>query len=338
MGFWCDIAFIRLGFRFECRQSVKLPAYKGSAFRGAFGHALKRVACALRQADCADCLLRHSCVYNYVFKTPPPPDSRRLRLYPSAPHPFILRPPLEPREHYAPGDHLEGELILIGRAVSYLPYFVYALEVLGERGLGRGRGRCSLVQVQELNRTGAAVKEIYQAADGTLISTEGRAWQETIAAGHQLPNFPVDVELDLLTPLRLKFKEKLIEKLELHHLIRNLLRRLASLAYFHCGLDPDSFDFKGCIQAAEAVAVKRRHCSWQDWARYSSRQQERMLFGGIVGQVSFSEVPSHLLSLLLLGEQLHVGKTASFGLGQYRITSVRTPDQELDLWFNGVTS
>jgi hypothetical protein len=46
-----------------------LPEYKGSTFRGAFGHALKRVVCALRREDCADCLLRDKCVYAFVFET-----------------------------------------------------------------------------------------------------------------------------------------------------------------------------------------------------------------------------------------------------------------------------
>jgi len=35
-----------------------LPYYKGSTFRGVFGHALKKVVCALRRQDCYGCLLR----------------------------------------------------------------------------------------------------------------------------------------------------------------------------------------------------------------------------------------------------------------------------------------
>lgn len=337
MSFWLDIPFVRLGFRYECRTSVKLPAFKGSTFRGAFGHSLKRVACAQRNATCNNCLLRHDCVYSYVFETPPPPDSHRLRLYPAAPHPFILRPPPELREDYAVGDYLDGELLLIGRAIAYLPYFVYALEILGDQGLGRGRGRCALVNVQELNRAGASVKEIYRSADGILTATTGQAGRETSALAQQLPASPVEVDLHLLTPMRLKFNGKFLATLEFHHLIRNLLRRLASLAYFHCQLDPESFDFKGCIRAAEQVAVSRRHCSWQEWARYSSRQRERMLLGGIIGRMSFSKVPAPLLSLLLVGEHLHVGKVASFGLGQYRITGLRTTDQKINGWLRGLT-
>ena len=45
-----------------------LPEYKGSTFRGIFGHFLKRVVCALKQQECADCLLREKCVYFQVFE------------------------------------------------------------------------------------------------------------------------------------------------------------------------------------------------------------------------------------------------------------------------------
>lgn len=319
MSFWNHISFTRLGFCYECRESIKLPAYKGSAFRGAFGHALKRVACALRHANCADCLLKHNCVYAYVFETPPPPDSRRLRLYPAAPHPFILRPPPELRETFTAGDCLTGELILIGQAVAYLPYFVYALQLLGEQGLGAGRGRLDLIQVRELNRAGEAIKDIYRAAEGVITAPEGQAGQETRQAGERRPQFPVEVELQLLTPLRIKAAGKFVKHPEFHHLIRNLLRRLSSLAYFHCQLDPEDFDFKGCIRGAEAVRVRACQCHWQEWPRYSQRQRERMLLGGLVGHLSFAAVPPLLLSLLQCGEQLHLGKAASFGLGQFRI-------------------
>ncbi|MBM4288825.1 MAG: hypothetical protein FJ135_11930, partial [Deltaproteobacteria bacterium] len=88
MSFWSQIPYVRLAYTYECQEELLLPAFKGSALRGAFGHALKKVTCVQRRAACDDCLLRATCVYLYVFETPPPPDSRRLRLYPAAPHPF----------------------------------------------------------------------------------------------------------------------------------------------------------------------------------------------------------------------------------------------------------
>ncbi|MGQ9921964.1 MAG: CRISPR system precrRNA processing endoribonuclease RAMP protein Cas6, partial [Desulfobacca sp.] len=118
----------------------------------------------------------------------------------------------------------------------------------------------------------------------------------------------------------LKYQGRFLERLEFHHLIRNLLRRLASLAYFHCGLDPEVFPFQEAIRTAEQVQSTLSQLQWLDWERYSSRQQTRMLMGGLVGTIQFRQVPPLFLSLLRTGEHLHVGKMASFGLGRYELT------------------
>ncbi len=319
MSFWQEIPFVRLAYTYRCQEELHLPRYKGSALRGAFGHALKKVTCALRRASCTECLLRQSCVYVYVFETPPPPGSRRLRLYPAAPHPFVLRPPADPRLRFAPGEALSGELLLIGRAIDYLPYFVYTLEVLGQEGLGRGRGRAELVEVRELDRRQQPVGEIYAATTGLLTAPTQAARRQTKAAAAQSPHQALDLSLEFLTPVRLKYQGRFLERLEFHHLIRNLLRRLASLAYFHCGLDPEAFSFKETIAAAEIVLSSSCQLQWLDWERYSSRQQSRLLMGGLIGKIQFREVPPPFFSLLLTGEDLHVGKMASFGLGRYEM-------------------
>ena len=326
MDFWQKIPFVRLAYTYRCQEELHLPPYKGSALRGAFGHALKKVTCALRRAACTDCLLRRSCVYVYVFETPPPPGSQRLRLYPAAPHPFVLRPPLTAQQRFEPGARLSGELLLIGRAREYLPYFIYTLEVLGHEGLGRGRGRAELVEVCELDRQQPA-GDIYSAATGLLTAPTGAAWRQTNAVAGQPPTRSVDLSVEFLTPVRLKYQGRFLDRLEFHHLIRNLLRRLASLAYFHCGLDPEEFNFKEAIAAAEKVISTFQQLRWLDWERYSSRQQSRLLMGGLVGQINFQQVPPQFLPLLLCGEQLHVGKMSSFGLGRFEV--------QLDSQYNG---
>ena len=61
-----------------------------------------------------------------------------MRKYPSAPHPFILLPPLEDDRVDEPGERLEFGLTLIGKAIDFLPYFIYTFEELGNMGLGSG--------------------------------------------------------------------------------------------------------------------------------------------------------------------------------------------------------
>ncbi len=59
--------------RFIAQEPLRLPAYAGSAWRGAFGHALKRLVCVTREPRCPDCLLYRSCTYPCLFETPPDP-------------------------------------------------------------------------------------------------------------------------------------------------------------------------------------------------------------------------------------------------------------------------
>lgn len=59
-------------FSLTATDTLNLPEYKGSTLRGGFGHAFRKVVCTFRGKQCDDCLLRHRCVYSYVFETPPP--------------------------------------------------------------------------------------------------------------------------------------------------------------------------------------------------------------------------------------------------------------------------
>ena len=78
-----------------------------------------------------------------------PPHSRvqqQLRTYGDVPRPFVIDP-LDTRGEYRQGESFAFRLILIGRAIDYLPYFLVSFRELGEIGMGKGRGRFQLTQV-----------------------------------------------------------------------------------------------------------------------------------------------------------------------------------------------
>ncbi len=126
------------------------------------------------------------------------------------------------------------------------------------------------------------------------------------------------ITISLLTPLRLRFDGHITDKIEFHILIRNLLRRISSLSYFHCG-EKFKADFKSLIEKAGAVKMIKSGTHWFDWKRYSTRQEEWMLLGGVMGMVSYEGDLTEFMPLLKLGEYVHVGKGTSFGLGKYEI-------------------
>ena len=363
-------------FRFTicAKEHIRFPTYKGSAFRGGFGYAFKRVVCVTKNRECDDCLLKQKCIYSYIFETPPPQDTEMLRLYPKVPHPFVIEPPITEKQTFEPGEEFSFHLILIGQAIDYLPYFIYTFTELGKQGIGQGRGKYDLLHVEGMDLGNEAiqiydhktqtltshypiihahqlnshstvpvsspceredfvvmVRQAHHARRYTLSLSKGQPndeggvknsatmssckWEkETLKAN----NHTNHLTISLVTPLRLRFDGHITDKIEFHVLIRNLLRRISSLSYFHCG-EKFQVDFKGLIEKARTVNQIASDIHWYDWKRYSTRQEEWMSLGGVTGTVLYEGDISDFMLLLRLGEYAHVGKGTSFGLGKYEI-------------------
>jgi CRISPR-associated endoribonuclease Cas6 len=315
-------------------EPLILPPYKGATLRGGFGYVFKRVVCAIKNKECADCLLKEKCIYSYVFETPPPSDTKIMRKYKSAPHPFVIEPPADKRRGYKPGDEIQFGLTLIGRAIDYLPYFIYTFDELGKIGIGKGKAKYELKEVR------CDGKQIYDAETKTLKPFK------TSSLDVGIPTFPHSggfaeakekgpacrpsgrgkggffnkrLTLNFLTPTRILYDGRLTLDLEFHILIRNLLRRLSLLYYFHCNGDSSEWDFKGIIEQSKEIKVKEKNLKWYDWERYSGRQETRIKMGGFFGEITFEGDINPFMPLIKAGEVLHVGKGTGFGLGKYRI-------------------
>lgn len=306
-------SFSHFVFEMEALDVLQFPVYKGSTLRGAFGHAFKRVVCTLRKNSCADCLLKQRCVYCYVFETPPPDGSEMMNKYTAAPHPFVILPPTEDKCIYRPGENFNFQLTLIGKAGEYLPYFIYTFNELGKRGIGKYRGTYNLKKVTKAD-TGAEVYDgqgkIHQSAYETT------SWDEIIDDDKICQTG--ELTLRFHTPTRIRYSEDLVLDLEFHILMRNLLRRISLLSYFHCGRRLD-LKYRELIKGAKNIRIKKRSLKWIDWERYSNRQQTRMKLGGFVGDITFGGQLGKFLPYIILGQHIHVGKGTSFGLGKYEI-------------------
>lgn len=293
---------------FRADSPVHLPPYPGSSWRGAFGHALKRALCVTRAPVCAECALWRSCGYAYVFETPPPAQSEKMRKYPAAPHPFVLDLDLQGGA-LAPGATYELGFTLIGRGNQHLPYMLHALEQAGTQGVGHGRGRLSLEQVEQLD------------TDWTAIYRPGERCEPRPVAIPAIPSIPSGVRLILETPLRLKRDAGIVGARDFSFgaLFANLLRRISMLTYFHTDT-PLETDFAALTRAARAVTHAEAHLHWFDWTRYSSRQKREMALGGLLGEVTLDGASLEpFWPYLWLGQYVHAGAVTSMGLGRYRL-------------------
>lgn len=304
--------FYKYRINLKAKELIHLPPYKGSALRGVFGYALKRVVCAIKNSKCDTCILRLKCVYSSIMETPIPEDHPYNRKYKKAPHPYIIVPPLTRRQYFKPDDLMSFEIVLIGKASEYLPYFVYTFTEMGRIGIGKGRGKFEVESVEALDLDGT--KMIYNSTDKLLRPSENRL-DYTCFMNEGLESDEITIFFE--TPVRIKEHDKLSKDIHFNLFVKRLSERVFLLAHFHCGAEMG--DFEGFTKGSEDVTTIRNKLRWVDWERYSTRQETKMKFGGWIGEITYKGDFQKYRPILKLGEYLHVGKATTFGLGKYRI-------------------
>ncbi|MCZ2408054.1 MAG: CRISPR system precrRNA processing endoribonuclease RAMP protein Cas6 [Burkholderiales bacterium] len=296
----------RLQFTVRVNAPLQLPAYAGSMLRGAFGHALLALAPLPHHAD-QPCALQTTCPYCQVFATPALP-AHSLQKFSHMPHPYVVEPPTGGAQRLQAGQTFTFGLVLIGKALAHLPTIVQAWERALRVGLGVQQTPCTLLNVSE---------EI--SGKRFLEKREQLSIQE-----QSIPPAPAlgrHATLHFYSPLRLQVQGKPAKASELtaRNLLITLARRWQLLQDVHLGAQAPQQDFARLAPLAEGLALDGRALRWFDWGRFSQNQQQEMKFGGLLGSLQLQGDLTPFADLLHLGQWLHVGKNASFGLGGYRL-------------------
>jgi len=294
------------------KKELILPQYKGSLLRGLFGHALKKVICPQRAFSCDDCEVRCACAYSLLMATPIPEDHPHAGKYRYPPRPYVIEPPLTEERYFNPRSLLSFEIVLIGVANEYLPYFIHAFLEMGRRSANGNM--FEVLSVVTLDLEGKEVALVFS-RDDKSIRAPGRKIEYHLFLGKEAGSDTVTIVLE--TPLRIKEDERLSRTAPFYLLVERLSERAFLLSHFYCGAAMGNF--KEFAQDAGKVETVESLVRWVDWERYSSRQKTRMRLGGIVGSITYRGDFRKYLPLLHLGEHIHVGKAATFGLGKYRV-------------------
>jgi hypothetical protein len=132
----------------------------------------------------------------------------------------VIEPPDDFRRRFSPGERLSFRLMLVGRAIHFLPYFVFTFTELGRTGLGPEHGQYCLQEVYEEGLD--AERQIYSGADGVLHETTGCVTARDLAADES----PVNrFTIHFLTPTRIYTDGRVRAKITFQDLVRALLRR-----------------------------------------------------------------------------------------------------------------
>lgn len=285
--------------------------FNGSMIRGTLMQEVRELVCTTSQSDCSGCPVAEECVYHRLFE-PQSNDADSHTRGQDVPRPFVIDSTNIPNQTFHTGDSISFSITLLGRALAALPFFVYAIHRMGERGFGLHRARFRLREVRDrLNR-------------GSLIFTDQDRELLTPEAAPLLIDDPISVKperirIRLLTPFFTKSRKVVVREPDFYHFIRVGVTRLELLhRYFADGEFP--WPARDLIRQARDVQRLSHTYHWQGQKRYSSRQDLVLKIGGVVGDAIFQGDLAPFMPVLRALKIAHLGKSAAFGLGKIDVT------------------
>ncbi|MHB2148279.1 CRISPR system precrRNA processing endoribonuclease RAMP protein Cas6 [Calditrichota bacterium LG25] len=291
-------------FALKAESNFFLPAFKGATFRGKFGNVLKKVICFNLRIDCDHCSFTNRCPYIYLFMTRYSNGEETLK-------PFVIKPPLDQKQFFLKDDKFYLQLTLIGKAIEYFPYFVYCFLQMGKEGIGNPAGKFKLEHIWNFDQAGER-KLIYESEEKILNNEI-----ERISLSEIQNEIKPQLTLNFLTPTQIKQNGKVLHTINFEILLKAIFRRYKRLNYLHDNgqkifIEVDWDEIKKIEVLNEVV---KNYCFW----RYSNKQKKLIPVQGIIGKIVLRGNLTTYYRWLKIGEYLHVGKGATFGLGWYRV-------------------
>lgn len=286
----------------DLQSELPVSSFVASTIRGGFGYTLKRIVCIQRNIECGACLMKNNCIYPFLLETPPPPDATRLKKYRNIPRPFAFRPCQD-------GTVIKMKLLLIGKAVEMVPFFIYTLNELGKKGLGKKNTTFTIVKVwDEGNETVYHAMKPDECGNVTPMMLE-------VIQGNPLYG---SLTLTFKSPLVIRKNGAVLHSFEAFPFFTTLLRRITNLNAFygidpHCSINPQQW-----LSAAKSIVCETATEPFQQ-KRFSTRQNKKIDYTGITGTVKLTGDIGTLMPLIQAGEVLGVGKNTVFGQGEYEV-------------------
>lgn len=296
--------YLILKLDYRALSNGRLPGFKGSTIRGAFGRSLKQVTCVRRNlANCSRCDYSSECLFYKVYETEDNTNPGGI------PRPYIFRS-YDLKKEFEIGQQLSFEMIIFEKLFSDLNIFRIAAENAGNVGFGAGRTRFKLENFKIVfPKTSDAPEN---------IEINRLVFPEIFPPKLKENDEMVKCYFEILTPLSFKLKKEAKFPIHPPSLFKSFLRRLAGLSHYWGHNEWATFDFTSywkLLDKSELLSLKLTESSIE---RYSSTQRKKIPLHGFVGDFSVTNVPVSMLKLLIHLENIHVGKGSSWGMGLVR--------------------
>ena len=227
---------------------------------------------------------------------------------------FILKPDPQVSGMLLAKQRLIVPILFIGRGIQSINAFITLLQQLGQQGLFNGNGQFLVEAVETQDASGTRMM-LWSDGEKESMSppVSDLYWlleQHTASAE--------SVSLEIISPLRLLKQKKPLFKASFVDLFPFVLRRVSALLASHSGVEPIN-NPQRALRLAEEVQTIENSLQWQDWRQLQSELRTQEL-GGLLGKMRLQgEALAEILWVLQLGSLFNVGKSATYGAGQYRL-------------------
>jgi len=302
-----------LRFTFTAREAIHFPEGQASnILRGAFGTIFRRLACNPGCPGTAQCDRRASCAYARIFEPGAPQNAATG--YGDWPRPFVFRSTHLEGQTIRPAADFHFDLNLFDTHVPAALFFALAFAEVSRDGLGPSRGRADLLNVTQMDESGAAVACVFDgAAPGPAA--------EPLRLSLDPPQERVErVIVRFVTPTEIKGGGALADRPEFGVLLPRLRDRISALSKLY-GDSSLEMDFRSFAGRAAVVKMTRCEISHASRWRRSSRTGAVHPLGGFVGEADYEGDLTEFLPYLRAAKWTGVGRQTAWGKGELSVVN-----------------
>ena len=227
------------------------------------------------------------------------------------PRPFVFRATHLDGRTLAPGTRFYFDLNLFDTATPSIAYLVLAFTQLAREGLGPGRRKVELLNVEQLDEQGQPSALIYDSASSTVRQNIAPLQLDLVHSETCVNK----VRVRFLTPTELKSGQQLATMPEFGVLAARIRDRISTLRQLY-GPGPLEIDFRGFGERASLVRMTRCELRHVDVSRQSSRTGQVHPIGGFVGEAEYEGDLTEFVPYLQAARWTGVGRQTVWGKGE----------------------
>lgn len=297
------LQFLPLSFSIRFNKQVEHPVPPMFVIRSLIGANLREISCIARKKTCSECEHNMTCIFASVFDTIHDKKNPIYQGRERAPHPFIIS---SNSWNMDSSNKLEFTILLFGNAVEYAPYVYGAIERGQHKGFGRNRVQ---YKIESLHSRNISLLD----SDGNLhFQNKYLVWKSS-GNYRKETRTEAKVLIKLLSPLRFKHQGAFQDVISTQSLFACFHRRMSIICALYGSFhEPPNLDSR--------ISKTSDSTFWKDYVHFSSRQRQKMMLGGVMGEIVLEGMFSdYEIDLLSFCELFHAGKNTSFGFGKISV-------------------